>query len=76
VAAISKFDLLQLGVAERLALIEELWDSIAAEPGGAALVPLTEDERRMLDARLLERRANPGAARSWHDVRAEILKQR
>ena len=75
-ATISKAELLKLDVAERLELIEELWDSIAADPDASARLPLTDDERALLDARLEEHRANPSAARPWAEVRAEILKRR
>ena len=75
-ATIAKDDLLKLDVAERLELIEELWNSIANDPSAASQIPLTDDERALLDERLREHRANPDAARSWAEVRAEILKRR
>jgi putative addiction module component (TIGR02574 family) len=40
-----------LPLEERLKLVEDLWDSIAAEEGG---IPLTEAQRRLLDERLNE----------------------
>jgi len=73
---IAKADLLKLGVAERLELIEALWDSIASDPSAAGQIPLTDDERALLDERLREHRANPDAARPWAEVRAEILNRR
>lgn len=75
-ALISKADLLKLDVAERLELIEELWDSIASDPDGAARLPLTSEERALLDDRLREHKANPDAGRAWAEVRADVLKQR
>lgn len=75
-ATIAKADLLKLDVAERLELIEELWDSIASDPSAASQIPLTDDERALLDERLREHRANPGGARPWAEVRAEILNKR
>lgn len=75
-AVISKAEMLELDVAARLELIEELWDSIAADSHAADQVPLSDEERRLLDARLNEYRANPSTARPWPEVRAEILKQR
>jgi putative addiction module component (TIGR02574 family) len=51
-------------------------DSIATDSQSAELVPLTEEEQTLLDARLEEHRADPSAARPWAEVRAEILKQR
>lgn len=73
---LSKADLLKLDVATRLELIEELWDSIASDEVAASQLPLTEDERAMLDERLREYRADPASGQSWADARAELLKQR
>jgi len=73
---IAKADLMKLDVAERLELIEELWDSIASDPSAASQLPLTDDERALLDERLREHGANPDAARPWAEVRAEILNRR
>lgn len=49
----------ELPVEERLDLVEELWDSIAADQGA---LPLTDDQRQLLDARLdaYELEGNPG----------------
>jgi putative addiction module component (TIGR02574 family) len=60
----------QLSVAERLVLVEELWDSIAAEVERA---PLTEAQRQEVDRRLAAHRANPEAAIPWEQVEAEAL---
>jgi putative addiction module component (TIGR02574 family) len=40
-----------LPLEERLKLVEDLWDSIAAEESG---IPLTDAQRRLLDERLNE----------------------
>jgi putative addiction module component (TIGR02574 family) len=72
----SRAELLKLDVATRLELIEELWDSIASDPAAAAQLPLSDAERTLLDERLREHAADPDAARSWDEVRAEILKRR
>jgi putative addiction module component (TIGR02574 family) len=60
----------QLSVADRLRLVEELWDSIAAEVEAA---PLTEAQRQEVDRRLAAHRANPGAAIPWEQAAAEAL---
>jgi putative addiction module component (TIGR02574 family) len=62
-------DILKLSVAERIQLVEDIWDSIAAEPEAVAL---TEEQRQDLDRRLAEQEANPGAGRSWADVKARL----
>ena len=65
----------QLPVAERLQLVEDLWDTIAEEAPDDA-VPLSPELAAELDRRLREHEDNPSAARPWADVRADILKGR
>lgn len=72
----SRAELLQLDVATRLQLIEELWDSIAGDPEAAAQLPVTDAERALLDERLREHRDDPAAVRPWDEVRAGILSKR
>ena len=60
----------RLSVADRLALIDAIWDSIAAD---VAQAPLTEAERQEVDRRLAAHRANPQAAVPWEQVEAEAL---
>lgn len=62
----------RLRVEERLALVEELWDSIAAD---SAAIPLTEAQRAELDRRIAEHEANPDDVVSWDEVRASITKR-
>jgi putative addiction module component (TIGR02574 family) len=57
-------------VEERLALVQEIWESIAAE---VEQVPLTEAQRQEVDRRLAAHRANPRAAIPWEKVEAEAL---
>ncbi len=58
----------RLSVAERIALIEEIWDSIASEVEHA---PLSEVEQQEVDGRLASHRANPQAAIPWEQIEAE-----
>jgi putative addiction module component (TIGR02574 family) len=53
---------------ERLALVQELWDSIAAEGPSR----LTETQKRELDRRLAEDDANPDDVIPWEQVKAEV----
>jgi len=62
----------QLSVVERLQLVEDLWDSIAADAPDAAF-PMTPELAAELDRRLAEADADPGAGRSWEEVRAHLL---
>jgi putative addiction module component (TIGR02574 family) len=59
----------RLSPAERLLLVEELWDSIAATPEA---VTLTEAHERDLERRLEAYRDNPGAGSPWEEVKARL----
>lgn len=59
----------QLSVAERILLVEEIWDSIAASPGEPSL---TESQRQDLEHRLAEYRDDPHSGASWEDVKARL----
>ncbi|MDQ3606277.1 MAG: addiction module protein [Gemmatimonadota bacterium] len=66
-------DILKLSVAERIQLVEDIWDSIAAEPDA---LELSAEQRSELDRRLADQEANPGAGRSWDEVKARLLDTR
>jgi len=70
--AITVNDLLDLPVAERLRLVEDLWDSIAEVPEA---VDLSEEQRKELDERLERFHQNPEAGSPWEDVKDRILKR-
>ena len=72
----SRAELLQLDVASRLELIEELWDSIASDPSSAAQLPVTDEEQALLEERLAKYRANPTSARPWSEVLDELRRSR
>lgn len=59
----------RLSVEERLALVEDLWDSIAEE---SATASLTDAQRAELDRRLADYAANPNDVVPWEDVKASI----
>ncbi len=59
----------RLGVDERIALVEEIWDSIAAE---SAAVPLTTPQRDELDRRLADHTAHPNDVLSWDEVKVSL----
>jgi putative addiction module component (TIGR02574 family) len=67
---VSLSELFELSVPERIRLVEDLWDSIAKD---AEAVPLTDWQRRELDACLEECSADPEGGESWAQVKADIL---
>ncbi len=67
--ASSPVDLSRLSVPERLALLEELWDSLASE---SAAAPVSPELAAELDRRLAEMERDPDAGSPWADVRRRI----
>lgn len=63
-------DLLNMPVAERLRLVEDLWDSIAEVP---EKVELSDVQRKELDERLEKYHRDPEAGSPWEDVKKRIL---
>ena len=57
----------QLDVKQRLALIEEIWESIDADTSDA--VQLFDAQRAELQARVAEDDADPDDVVSWQDVK-------
>jgi putative addiction module component (TIGR02574 family) len=60
----------RMTVVERIALAQEILDSVAAEQPRA---PLSEAKRRELDRRIADETANPGDGVSWEEVEAAAL---
>ncbi|HEY2930341.1 MAG TPA: addiction module protein [Acidobacteriota bacterium] len=71
--SVSVKDILALSVSERIQLIEEIWDSILAEP---ELIPVTAAQRKELDRRKRAHRRDPSAAKPWSEVRARLERRR
>ncbi|MGC3981413.1 MAG: addiction module protein [Steroidobacteraceae bacterium] len=65
-------NLRKLPVAERIRLVEDLWDSIAADQSA---LPLTPDQRAELDRRLDAYEADGKPGRPAADVIADIRKR-
>lgn len=65
-------NLRQLPLEERIRLVEDLWDSIAADQ---SLLPLTPEQRAELDRRLDAYEADREAGRSAEDVIADLRKR-
>lgn len=56
---------------ERLELIEALWDTLSPDD-----LPVTDEERGILDQRMSEMEASPNDERPWTEVKERIDKRR
>ncbi len=68
--SVSVAELLELPIAERILLVELLWDSIAAVPEA---VSISDDLKTELARRFAEFEADPEAGSPWEEVRSRIL---
>ena len=64
-------DILDMSVAERIQLVEDIWDSIASVPESLSL---TEAERMELDRRLEAYAQNPTEGISWDELKKKVRK--
>ena len=64
----------KLSPAERLELIDALWDTL--EPPGIDEGSVTVEEREVLDARMADLEANPSDESSWEEVKARLAMRR
>jgi putative addiction module component (TIGR02574 family) len=62
-------DLFRLSTAEKLELVEEIWDSIPEEDEALTLTP---EQREDLDRRLAEADADPDGGVPWEEARERI----
>ncbi len=66
-------DTLALSVPERIQLVEDIWDTIAAEKDS---VELTEEEKKTIDERLEAYHRNPDVGAPWKEVLKRIASRR
>jgi putative addiction module component (TIGR02574 family) len=59
----------QLSVDDRLLLLEEIWDSIAADPES---VPVSDAQKLDLQDRLNAYQDDPKAGAPWEEVKARL----
>ncbi len=62
---------LKLSVSERIQLVEDIWDSIAAEASNT--VELSQAQIAELHRRVAEHRADPSTAVPWEQVRSKLF---
>jgi putative addiction module component (TIGR02574 family) len=65
--------ILQLSVAERIRLVQEIWDSIADLPEATTL---TEEQKYELDRRLAAIEKSPKGGESWEKVLSDLRSSR
>jgi putative addiction module component (TIGR02574 family) len=70
---ISAIDALDLSIPERIQLVEDIWDTIAAK---ADSLDLTEEEKKIIDARLKKYHQNPDLGSPWEDVYKRIVRMK
>jgi len=66
-------EIAKLSVAERIQLVEDLWDGIANDAPDS--VGLTPEQCAEIERRLQAHDADPDSAVSWESVRAELFKR-
>jgi putative addiction module component (TIGR02574 family) len=69
-ASVKSLGIDQLPIEERLALVEEIWDTISAD---SSAVPLTDAQRTELEKRIAEDDAHPHDVVPWEQVKASTL---
>jgi putative addiction module component (TIGR02574 family) len=62
-----------LSVADRLQLLEAIWDSLIETPES---VPVTDGQRKELERRRRAHARNPSATKSWAQVRAKFRRRK
>ena len=65
-------DILELSIAERIQLAEDIWDSVASVPEA---IELTDEQRAELDRRLAAYAQNPDAGIAWDELKEKLRKQ-
>jgi putative addiction module component (TIGR02574 family) len=65
-------EILELPIAERIRLAQDIWDSVAAEPGE---VKLTDEQMAEIDRRLEYHRQHPHDVIPWEEVRDRLRRR-
>ena len=57
-----------LSISEKILIVEEIWDSIITQD---QYPDLTDEQARVLNARIDSYHANPSQGRTWDEIKAE-----
>jgi len=68
-SAIAIKDVLTLSVAERIQLVEDIWDTI---PASEEMFPLSDSLRQELDRRVEDHRLNPDSGTDWETLKRRL----
>lgn len=63
----------EMSTSERILLLQELWDRIAADPDHVEVTPTQRDE---LARRLAAHETNPGQVKTWEEVKKGLRRPR
>ena len=66
-------EILQLSVAERIQIVEDIWDSISESPESLSL---SEADKLELDKRLESYKENPNAGIKWETLKKNLSENR
>jgi putative addiction module component (TIGR02574 family) len=66
VMQLTREEILRLSVAERIELIEQIWDTI---PDASADYPISEEQKEILAERLASYERDPSGTLTWEEVR-------
>ncbi len=62
----------KLSIAERILIVEDIWDSIISSEED---FPITDEQKRELDSRLEAYYKNPNEGKSWEEVKDNVKSQ-
>ena len=62
-------EILKLPLAERIQLVDDIWDSVIAQ---AEALELTDAQRAELERRLRKAERDPSGGVAWEDLEAEL----
>jgi len=71
--SIVREEIRSLSVADRLRLLEEIWDTLVETPEA---VPVTDAQRKELERRRRAHARNPSAAKPWTEIRARLRRRK
>jgi putative addiction module component (TIGR02574 family) len=69
---VSLDEILELPPAERVAVVQEIWESMVAKP---ETVPITSAQREELERRWIAFQENPDEGETWDEVKTSLRRE-